>query len=318
MTAEQLAQEAAPVVAAVSDLQDAASGSGNSDDLRADNVEAATSYQAAVTSWIGFQAQEVLSGARPYSRWSAYGADLLKRIRAFADELRQSGHWWQQIADAVGRSADAAVSSLEQRVGALQSEVRSIGTLRDAVLERYEVLRQHAGDLSDEVIDLYYGEPGDLATAAWNRLVDLTDGMVRLVGALRNGTATLSTGPDGELQAVADDQEEGLHGAPLVIGILGAVAVIVALAAWVRAYYTHADEISRAETARLELQLTAQGKGDEVLALRKARTDADKARQNGEPDPLALAGKVVAGGAAVLAGAWGLKLLAEYLFRRTA
>lgn len=319
MTAEQLAQEAAPVITAADELVALAPQTGNSADLADDNMRAAATFKVAVRSWAGTQAQEVVSGARPYARWHKYGTELLRQIQDYSAEISQTGGWWQRMRDAIGRSADSATARLEAKVGALQAEVRSIGALRDAVNARLEFLRPRLSEVSDDVLDIYI-ESSDAATAAWRRLVDITDGLARAVGSLRSGELSLARGSGGDLLAVAstDGAENVLSGAPVVVGLLTAVAVAVALAVSVRAYYAHADEVTRAEVARQELELVAGGRGAEVLELRRLRTEADKARESGGggTDPIALAGKVLAGGALALGGIWGLKLLAErFLFR---
>lgn len=314
MTAEQLAQEAAPVVEAAEELVSVAPRTGNSEDLTDDIVSTARTFRAAVASWTGRQAAEVVRGERPYSRWRLYGQELRQQIEAFTKEIQQTGAWWQRAFDALGRSLESFQSKLEAKVTALQSEVRNIGALRDAVMARRDVLQYHFADLSEETLNLYYGDPGRAATAAWDRLVDLTEGLARTVAALRSGTLALERTGDGDVLAVTPD--DGLSGAPVVVGLLALVAGAVALAASVRAYYTHADEVTRAEVARLELELVQQGRGAEVTELRKARTEADRARNANGTDPLATAGKVLAGGALLLGGAWGLKALAEHLLAR--
>lgn len=289
------------------------------DDLRRTFEAAVNTQTVAVASWAGDQAQEVIDGVRPRGKWSDYGQTLLKqaqRVKQDLDEHSGWSGWFSNVVSWIGSKLETGVDAIGEKVAGLRRDLNTTGTQRAAVIQARTVFTPKKARLSATALDVLFGYPWDAAEAAWGRANDLVSALEAGVSMVRGGRASFQkAGDDVQIVALSGPGRQLLGALPVLAAgtVLATVAICAALIVSVRAYYQHADEVTRAETANLELQLVKEGKGAEVTELRKLRNTAEENR-----DPPSLAetiAKYTAGAAVAVGLGWGgWKLLERALF----
>lgn len=316
----ELEPEIRVVTAVVDALQAAVADAGFDEDLHRTLAAGINTYAVAVASWAGEQAQEVIDGKRLRSKWSEYGQTLLTQGGRFKEGLEEQSGFFGKVAAWIGSKLEAGVDAIGDKVAGLRRDLNTTASQRAAVLKARTVFAPKKAQLSATALDVLFGYPWDAAEAAWTKANDLVSALEAGVSMVRGGRASFEkAGDDVRIVALNGSGRQLLGALPVLAAgtVLATVAICAALIVSVRAYYQHADEVTRAETATLELQLVKEGKGAEVTELRKLRNTAEDNRQ---PDSLGeTIAKAVAGGAVVVGGLWvGWKLLERAVFGRGA
>lgn len=315
VTAAELAPEVKALQATVEKTRAALVKAGATAEAktRDELISAFNTFQKAVEQWGTTLLREVVAGAYPLWRWRAYRDDLVKQAEAMRSDFESATSWWSKALNWATSKVATLTDGLDKKVRELRARYKQIGEMRKRVQEARTTLRGKR--LSPVAQGVLFGEPAANADAAWARLVSVMGALEQGLGLVTSGKATLAaTGKDFKIEGLSPSSSQALGAVPVIAGgtVIAIVAVAGALTASLWAYYSHADEVTRSELHRLELELMASGKvgSADVLKLRKLRTESDKAREEGGvasaasriAKAVAVAGTVVALGAAAKVG----------------
>lgn len=273
----------------------AANAAGGEESVRKAGIGAAATFAKAAQDFATTQAAEVIAGRLPLSKWRENLALWRRQGESVVKDAEERTSLLYRVAHAVAGGVEAGVNAVTDKVKALRAKFNEITSARASVAKLKASLQGRK--VSAQVSAELFGEPFSRAEATFSQLASM-------VQALERGAA-----------AITGKSSPGLSGlgAVPVIGAGAAVATVAiagALASSLWSYYQHAGEVARNEIARLELELIKEGKGEEALAFRKARNEADKTRQESDPSPfasLAAVAKWVGGGLIVAGLGWAAR-----------
>lgn len=261
--------------------------SGAAEDVRRNHQTAAKAFSAAVESWAGVQANEVMAGKRKAATWEAYGLHLESEGAEHLKQVRDSGGWFTSVLNWIGQGADDGVASLEGKVREVRAKVDALGAQRLRILEMRKALESHQLRLSTEVKDALYGVSFTGAETTWHQLTKLLGDLESSLSMVRGGRARLERdGGDVRVVALSGAAEQVLGAVALVVvaGILGAVAALWALVKLYSRWADHADEVGRQALENRRLDMVQEGRGAEVVKLAQLAAESEKARLAGGPE----------------------------------
>lgn len=259
------------------------------DDLRVQNLGAYKTFVHGVDDWAGPQRDQVIAGTRTLERWTTYGHELAAEAGKFAGDVGFADTF-SGLAETLGKGAQAALSPLDSKVGDLRKQLDELERKNEAWKKDRDTLAPIRARLSPDVQAVYWGAP---AQSAQNNLARLK----WLVEGLEAGLRALHGGQSIDFTQYAQGMS-GRLGNPFV-GVAGAAAVIAiaaATAASLWAFFKHADEATKGQTAQALLDL-ARTNPAAAAEIQRGLNENEKLRN----PPTLSAGAVVVVGVVVVA-----------------
>jgi hypothetical protein len=271
VSAAQLVNEAAPLLALVQEVSAAVQNAGGDESVRKAAIGAAATLRKAVEDFTSNQASQVVLGQMPLTRWRENLGLYTKQAKSMKQDAEERTSILYRIKHAVGGAAESAAASINAQIAALRKRYNEIAASRASVEKLKSSLRGKR--ISAAASEQLFGAPATRADATWAQLGTL-------LAQLEKGAKLITGGAPSPV---------GLGALPAVgaAGAVAAVAIAGSLAASLWAYYNHAGEVARSEISRLELDLVKQGKTAEVVQLRNLRNEADAKRQEADVSPFA-------------------------------
>jgi hypothetical protein len=275
ITLVQLQAEARPIVALAASAEAKAASAGGEDSQRKSAIGAARTLGRALLDWSTRQAGEVVAGKLALAKWREVGQLWKKQAESLIKDADERTSWLYKARSAVGGAAESAADAIVGKVRGLREQYNRIAALRATVEKGRKRLAGRT--LPASVANDLFGTAAKNAEATFARLGTLLASLEKAVGLVTGtGTAKPST-------------VSGLGAVPVLAAgtVVATVTVAGSLAASLWAYFQHANEVTRAELAKLELELVREGKGADVAAMRAMRNEAEKNQQNDSSNPFA-------------------------------
>lgn len=306
----------AQVGGAVERVREEIAGIWSESTRRTQETAAGTLYRA-FDSWSTTQLEEVLTGKREPQRWIDWGKELIQIAASFAADAGSFLVRYSSLIDVLGNAAQAVKNlwdSQVQKIAELGQQLVAFRKERELLLKQRKDLE--GKPLSEEVRDLVYGAQAQQALAELGRFELVVQALQSAMSLVKSGGARLESDGSGDLRVVPTTQ----LGAAVLLGavpalaagtVVATVAVAAALAVSLQSYFRTKNEKLSTELARLELELVADGKAEDVKKLRELRNETEKARA---PDSIGAAvsiAKVIGTAVAIGAGVYALKLAVD-------